>query len=103
MSRKAKLRLTSEVIEAGFGRRTGTFHWTDVEEVAVRRFEPPRGIGGGFMLQLRPAPSLALDTWVRVDSTGWVALYSVGAKGAVPSELDAALIRFAGDRWKRHE
>ncbi|WP_165960735.1 NACHT domain-containing protein [Actinocrispum wychmicini] len=103
VSRKAKLRLTSEVIEAGFGRRTVTFRWTDVEEVAVRKFEPSSGRSGGFMLHLRPAPSVELDTWVRVNSTGWVAVYSLGAKGVVPAQLDAALTRFAGDRWKRFE
>ncbi|MGW5641756.1 hypothetical protein ACWEV3_23705 [Saccharopolyspora sp. NPDC003752] len=100
LSRKIELHLTSEVIEATVGRRTLTFPWDEVAEVAVRKFEPPFGKSEEFMLHVRPAPEAELAAWVRVNSAGWIAMYHLPADGSVPAQLEQALVRFAGERWK---
>ncbi|GAA0527191.1 hypothetical protein GCM10009545_31910 [Saccharopolyspora thermophila] len=96
VSRKVELHLTSELIEATVGRRTLTFGWDDVAEVAVRPF----GRSKDVMLHVRPVSEVELAPWVRVDSAGWIAMYPLGTDGTVPPQLEQALARFAGERWK---
>ena len=100
LSRRIELRLTAHVIESTVGRRTLSFPWDDIAEVGVREFESPVGKHGDFMLHVRPHPSVEVARWVRVNSAGWIALYPLDPDGTVPAELEQALVRFAGKRWK---
>lgn len=96
--RRAHLLLDDEGVTFTALRRTVTFAWADVEVVAVRRFEPPVGESEDVMVHLRLLPSAAPAPGLRVNRSGWVALWPLH-DGVVPDELDRALARFAGARW----
>ncbi len=59
------------------GRRALRFEWREVADVAPRLFEPPHGKhdDGTVMLHLHLTAEATPRPGIRVDSTGWVALW----------------------------
>ncbi|GAA3503457.1 hypothetical protein GCM10019016_105670 [Streptomyces prasinosporus] len=105
--RRAELRLDDGGIEFTGGKRTIRFEWQDIAEVAARPYEPPFGKNDGtVMLHLRLRPETAPGPRIRVNSTGWTALWPLDSPtgepvgAAIPPELHDALVRFAGERWQ---
>ncbi|WP_051718049.1 NACHT domain-containing protein [Streptomyces megasporus] len=105
--RRAELCLDDDGIEFALGKRTTRFEWRDVAEVAARPYEPPLERNDGtVMLHLRPSPESAPGPRIRVNSTGWIALWPLDSPTGdpddtvVPPELHDALVRFAGERWR---
>lgn len=90
------------------GRRALRFEWWEVADVAPRLFEPPHGKhdDGTVMLHLRFTAEATPRPGIRVDSTGWVALWPLDCPTADPGdatirpELDDALVRLGGARWR---
>ncbi|MFI8186189.1 NACHT domain-containing protein [Actinacidiphila glaucinigra] len=106
--RRAELRLDKDGVEFALGKRTRRFEWQDVATVAPRLFEPPLGKNddGTVMLHLALTPEAAPGSRIRVNSTGWVALWPLDSPTGdpddttTPPELHDALVRFAGERWR---
>ncbi|MFF4731669.1 NACHT domain-containing protein [Streptomyces mirabilis] len=106
--RRAELGLAEDGVEFALGKRTLRFEWRDVAEVAPRLFEPPLGKNddGTVMLHLRLTPEATPGSRIRVNSTGWVALWPLDSPtgdpddATIPPELHDALVRFAGERWR---
>ncbi|WP_217145675.1 NACHT domain-containing NTPase [Streptomyces sp. AC627_RSS907] len=106
--RRAELRLDGDGVEYAWGKRTFRFAWRDVADVAPRLFEPPVGKNddGAVMLHLRLTPEATAGPRIRVNSTGWVALWPLDSPtgdpddATTPPELHDALVRFAGARWR---
>ncbi|MFF4925617.1 hypothetical protein ACFY4B_33980 [Kitasatospora sp. NPDC001261] len=99
-----RLRVDAETIEVNRGRKL-RIGWQEIAEVGVRPLESMErlrtvlpGLPEMYCLAVRPVAG-----WVgpksRTDSKGWVRVWDLDKTGAVPFELEAALERFAGDRW----
>ncbi|WP_431964796.1 NACHT domain-containing protein [Actinacidiphila sp. bgisy160] len=106
--RRAELRLDEDGVGFALGKRTLRFEWRDVAEIAPRLFEPPIGKNddGTVMLHLRLTPEATPGPRIRVNSAGWVALWPLDSltgdpdEATIPPELQDALARFAGERWR---
>ncbi|GAA1149054.1 NACHT domain-containing protein [Streptomyces javensis] len=105
--RRAALHLDSGAIRYAMGKRTMHFEWRDVAEVAARRYEVPLGRSDGtVMLHLRLRPEVAAGPQIRVNSSGWIALWPLDSPtgdpddATVPLELHNALVCFARERWQ---
>lgn len=107
--RRAELGLDEGGIEFASGKRTLRIEWREVADIAPRLFEPPLGKNddGTVMLHLRFTAEATPGPQIRVNSTGWVALWPLDCPTGDPDdatispELDDALQRFAGERWRR--
>ncbi|MFJ5155200.1 NACHT domain-containing protein [Streptomyces sp. NPDC088353] len=105
--RRAELRLDHGGIDYAMGKRTIRFEWRDVAEVSARLYEPPLGKDDGtVMLHLRLRPEITPGPRIRVNGTGWIALWPLDNptggpdEATTPPELHDALVRFAGERWR---
>jgi hypothetical protein len=104
VSGKCELRLTDELIEWTIRGRKVPLPWRHVDQIAVRRFTPSFSKRGAeeFMLHVQVSPALRRREWQQAKS-GWIGVYPLGRNGIVPADLDQALTRFAGSRWKPFE
>ncbi|MET9954357.1 NACHT domain-containing protein [Streptomyces sp. NPDC006339] len=106
--RRAELRVDGGGIEFASGRRRIRFEWRDIADVAPRLFEPPFGPNddGVVMLHLRLTAEATPGPRIRVNGSGWVALWPLDCPTGDPEdatvgpELEDALVRFAGERWR---
>ncbi|MEV4561081.1 hypothetical protein AB0K51_29360 [Kitasatospora sp. NPDC049285] len=96
------LRITAELIEVNAGRRLRV-HWDEVAEVRVRRLGPSGAVRqlflgvavtGRLQLRLHPDPTAPAGQ-------DWLDVWDFGTTDRIPPELEAALERYAGDRWQR--
>lgn len=106
--RRAELCLDEDRVAFTSGKRTLRFEWRNIAEVAPRLFEPPLGQNhdGTVMLHLRFTPEATPGPRIRVNTTGWVALWPLDSPtgdpddATIPPELQDALVRFAAERWR---
>ncbi|MFI5649227.1 NACHT domain-containing protein [Kitasatospora sp. NPDC051705] len=101
-----RLRIDGEGVQLNEGRRL-RLRWDQVTEVRVRRIRFSRnaedgapGVNVSYCLVMRPVTGLATPRHL-TDSQGWVRVWELGSTEVVPLALEAALSRFAGDRWRR--
>ncbi|MEU1284555.1 hypothetical protein [Kitasatospora sp. NPDC005856] len=101
-----RLRIDDEGVELDGGRRL-RLRWDDVAEVRVLRIRSHRnretgslGLISSYYLVMRPVPGRKPPR-SRTTSDGWVRVWELGPTEVVPLDLEVALSRFAGDRWRR--
>ncbi|MGW2870300.1 hypothetical protein [Kitasatospora sp. NPDC001225] len=101
-----RLRINGEGVELDGGRKL-RLRWDDVAEVRVLRIRSHRnretgslGLISSYYLVMRPMPGRESPRF-RTTSDGWVRVWELGPTEVVPLDLEVALTRFAGDRWRR--
>ncbi|MFF7994820.1 hypothetical protein ACFZDG_34245 [Kitasatospora xanthocidica] len=101
-----RLRVDSEGVQLNAGRRL-RLRWDQVTEVRVRRIRFSRNaeddapsVNVSYCLVMRPVPGLATPRHL-TDAQGRVRVWELGSTEVMPLELELALSRFAGDRWRR--
>ncbi|MEU8512803.1 hypothetical protein AB0C76_14605 [Kitasatospora sp. NPDC048722] len=92
-----RLRIDAETVEINRGRKL-RLHWDDVTDVQVHRTD-------GDVLPAQYHVALKLKEGLTVpkavaDSEGWARIWDLGPTGTLPLDLEAALVHFAGHRWK---
>ncbi|MFJ6378382.1 hypothetical protein ACIQI7_00030 [Kitasatospora sp. NPDC092039] len=101
-----RLRIDDEGVELDGGRRL-RLRWDDVAEVRVLRIRSHRNRDTGslvlissYYLVMKPMPGREPPR-SRTTSDGWIRVWELGPTEVVPLDLEVALTRFAGDRWRR--
>lgn len=100
-----RLRIDDEGVELDRGRKL-RLRWEDVAEVRVLRIRSHRntetgslGLNVSYYLAMKPVPGRQVPQ-SRTTSDGWVRVWELGPTEVVPLDLEVALARFAGERWR---
>ncbi|WP_024804446.1 NACHT domain-containing NTPase [Nocardia sp. BMG51109] len=85
-------------VPAGTTRHVTSFPWSDIAEITVENFAEV-GRRPEFSLGVKLLPDAGEESRDQADEDGWQTVLPV-ENGVVGPELDEALRRFAGARWK---
>ncbi|MEV3857162.1 NACHT domain-containing protein [Streptomyces sp. NPDC050095] len=99
--RSQDLELTREAVSATTGRVHVRYEWRHVEEIAVRRAVVRGRDGGFYALQVRLTADAPLPRRRLRAGAGWCFVAPLGFAPELPPAVDAALVDFAGARWRR--
>ncbi|MEE1782999.1 NACHT domain-containing protein [Streptomyces sp. SP17BM10] len=92
-----RLRIDAEAVEINRGRKLRLL-WEDVTKVEVHGTDS-EVLPTQYHVALKPKEGLIIPKAV-TDSQGWARIWDLGPTNTLPLDLEAALVHFAGHRWK---